>query len=162
MTLNNDFVLQVWKRQLDSSFRLAETLIEGATKLHQMQLEAATEAHADAEATRKSIAAATDASQLLSLQAAWMRANLDKCAAYWRAMYGVAAETQTELAKSASIPLPIAGTGEASAAEPFKLIDNAYSQFLTAMQQFHKLPGFPAVPKAEPKAEARAGKRAAA
>jgi hypothetical protein len=41
------------------------------------QLEAATGAHADAETTRKAIAAATDPSHLVTRQAEWARADRD-------------------------------------------------------------------------------------
>ena len=35
--------------------------------------------------------------QLVKLQAEWTRANMEKCAAYWRDLYEVAARTQGEL-----------------------------------------------------------------
>ena len=79
-----DFLLQTWKQQLDLGLRLIETMVEGAIKLREVQIEAATDAHADAVATRKSVADANDLAQLVKLQAEWTRANVQKCAAYWR------------------------------------------------------------------------------
>lgn len=137
-----DFLMQAWKQQLDASLRFIEILIEGATKLHEVQLEAAADAHADAEATRKSVAAA-DPSQLLKLQTEWAGANMEKCAAYWRGLYGVAAETQAELVKClCAQPLAAAPGGDSSKAL-LGLIDNAYKQWLDTTQQFYKLPAIP-------------------
>ena len=94
-----DFLVQAWKQQLDAGLRVIETLVEGATKLHEVQIEAAADAHADAVATHKAIAAAADLSQLLRLQAEWSRANTEKCGAYWRDLFGVVVETQAALAR---------------------------------------------------------------
>src|SRR5215813_13111883 len=47
-----DFLLQAWKQQLDIGLRLIETTVEGAIKMRQVQLEAATETYAKAVATR--------------------------------------------------------------------------------------------------------------
>jgi len=120
-----DFLVQAWKQQLDAGLRMIETIVEGATKLHEVQIEAAADAHADAVATQKAIAAATDMSQLLKLQAEWTRANAEKCGAYWRELFGVVAQTQAALA---------GGGGTAP--------------------QFYKLPAIPAQPKAQKRAAA--------
>lgn len=93
-----DFFLAAWKRQLDIGFRALETLLEGATKLHEAQLEAACDAHADAVATQKKIAQAADASELLRLQAQWAGANLESSLAYWRLMYEAMSDTNKDLA----------------------------------------------------------------
>ena len=90
-------ILNAWKQQVDIGFRVIETLIEGATKLHEAQLEAACGAHADIVATRKTIAAATSASELLKLQAQWAGANMESCMAYWRQMYEAMSETNADL-----------------------------------------------------------------
>ena len=92
-----DFLLDAWKQQVDIGFRMIETLIEGATKLHEAQLEAACEAHADVVATRKTMAAATSASELLKLQAQWAGANVESCMAYWRQMYEAMGSTNADL-----------------------------------------------------------------
>ncbi len=100
MATNDDFLVQVWKQQLDTGLRVMEALVEGVTRLREMQLEAAARAHADLEATRKSMAAATDIVRLLELQAEWARANAQRCAEYWRGLYDVAARTQADIAGS--------------------------------------------------------------
>lgn len=83
MTPEN-LLLQAWKQQLDIGFRAIETILEGATKLHEAQLDAACGAHADAVATHKALAQATNASELLRLQAQWAAANARHWAEYWR------------------------------------------------------------------------------
>jgi phasin family protein len=149
-----DFLVQAWKQQLDAGLRLVETLIEGATRLREVQLEAAADAHADAAATRKSVAAATDPSQLLKLQTEWARANMEKCAGYWRALYDVAAQTQAEAAKCLCAQSPAAGGDEQSKKALLGLIDNAYRQWLETARQFYKLPAIPAQPTTEARAAA--------
>jgi phasin family protein len=139
-----DFLVQAWKQQLDIGLRLIETMVEGATKLREVQIEAAADAHADAAATRKSIAAATEAEELLKLQTGWARANAEKCSAYWRALYEVAAQTQGELARCLCAQAPVIPGDDESSKALLSVIDNTYKQWLDATQQFYKLPAIPA------------------
>ncbi len=93
----DEFFLDAWKQQLDAGFRVIETLVEGATKLHEAQLEAACAAHADLVATQKKIAAAASVSELLKLQAQWAGANMESCIAYWRQMYEAVSDTNEDI-----------------------------------------------------------------
>ena len=132
-----DLLIQAWKRQCDGGLRVMETLIEGAMKVHEVQLEAAADAHADAEATRKAIAAATDASQVLKLQTEWARANMEKSLAYWRSMVQSVMETNAELVKH------LYSVSAVPAAEQFKgsgldMVDSAYKQWLDSVRQFYQ------------------------
>ena len=77
-----EMFMQAWKAQLDAGLRAIETLTQSAIRMHEVQLSAATQAHADAEATRAVIAAATDPSQLTRLCAGWARSNAGKSFAY--------------------------------------------------------------------------------
>lgn len=95
---SENLFLDTWKQQLDVGFRTFETLLEGATKLHEVQLDAACGAHADAVATQKKIAQAADASEVLTLQAQWAAANMENWMAYWRLMHEAMSETNTDLA----------------------------------------------------------------
>ena len=116
----NDFFLKAWKAQLDTGLRMVESVTEAAIRMHETQLEAATEAHADAEATRKAVAAAADASQLLKLCSEWTRANAGKSFAYWRS-------------------LAQAGTPEAPPGMlKLDMIDSAYQQWLNSLQRLYK------------------------
>jgi phasin family protein len=92
-----DFFLQAWKQQLDTGFRVMETLLEGATKLHEAQLEAACSAHADLVATQKTMAQAASASELLRLQAQWAGANVESGMAYWRRIHEAMNATNAEV-----------------------------------------------------------------
>jgi len=135
-----DFLLQAWKQQLDLGLRLVETIVDGAIKLREVQIEAATDAHADAVATRKSVADASDLAQLVKLQAEWTRANAQKCAAYWRDLYEAAARTQGELASRAGVQPPAAAINADSNKAMFGMIDDAYREWLGAAQKFYRIP----------------------
>jgi phasin family protein len=141
---SEDFLIQAWKQQLDSGLGMIEAIVEGATKLHEVQIEAATDAHADAVATRKSIAAAGGMEELLKLQTEWTRANAEKCAAYWRALCEVAAQTQGELARCMCAQPPSIAGGDESKTALLSLIDSTYKQWLDTTQQFYRLPAIPA------------------
>jgi phasin family protein len=149
---NEDFVVQAWKQQLDLGLRVAEVLVEGATRLREMQLKVATDAHAQIEATRRSVSSAADVSRLMELQIEWARANAEKGLAYWRELYELAAQTQSQLARSAYAPAAQAAAASApSTDDPKKavmaMLDQAYKQWFEATQQFYKLPPMPASPK---------------
>lgn len=81
----DQFLMQAWKAQIDAGLRALETMTEGAIRMHEAQLEAATQAHADLEATRKAIAAASDASEVMKLCGEWARANVRRSLGCWRA-----------------------------------------------------------------------------
>src|SRR5688572_4383982 len=81
-----DVLLQSWKAQLDATLRLAKTVTEAAMRMHEVQLEAAADAHADAEATRKAIAAASGWHDALKIYTEWARGNAGKSLEYWRAL----------------------------------------------------------------------------
>lgn len=93
-----ELLLDAWKQQVDIGFRAFETLLEGAAKLHEAQLEAACGAHADAAATHKKIAQACDASEVLKLQAQWAGASMENWMAYWRLMAEAMSDTHAKLA----------------------------------------------------------------
>jgi phasin family protein len=129
-----DFLTQAWKKQCDAGLRAIEACIEGATKIHETQLQAAAEAHADAEATRKAMAAATDASQLFKLQADWARANAQKSLAYWRSMAQTVMETDAELAKCVCSQAPAALPDVLKAGD----LDGFYKHWLDSLRQFYQ------------------------
>jgi len=114
-----EMFMQAWKAQLDAGLRAIETLTESAIRMHEVQLSAATQAHADAEATRAVIAAATDPAQLTKLCAEWARGNAGKSFAYWRSLLQ-------------------AGTPQAASGmlKP-EMIDGAYQQWLDTVQRFY-------------------------
>jgi phasin family protein len=98
MVLTTDnAALDAWKRQLDAAMRITEAIIEGSTRMHEVQIEAATDAHADAVATQKSLAAASGPAELLRIQTEWYVANQRKSMEYWRGLYEAAADTNAKL-----------------------------------------------------------------
>jgi hypothetical protein len=139
-----DFLLQAWKRQFDAGLRLLEAMVEGSTRMREIQLAAAAQAHADAEATRKAIAAATDLSQLAKLQTDWARVTAAKSLVYWRSVSQAVMETDAALVKcacaQAQLPLPEVFKGaelEASKQALLGVVDTAYKQWLDAAQRFY-------------------------
>jgi phasin family protein len=144
-TKPEDFLLEAWKRQADAGLRLVEAMVEGSTRIRELQLEAAAEAHADLEATRKALAAATGMPQLLKLQTKWAQANASKCLAYWRSVCEAAMQTDAALVKcacgQAAVPLPESFKSadlEASREALLGMVDSAYKQWLDAAQRFYK------------------------
>lgn len=93
----SNVMLDAWKRQLDATLRVTEAIIEGSTRMHEVQIEAATDAHADAVATQKSLAAASSPAELLRLQTEWMAANQRKSMQYWKSLYEAAAATNAQV-----------------------------------------------------------------
>jgi phasin family protein len=124
-----DFLLQAWKRQADTGVRLLEALLERSTRIHEIQLEAATQAHADLEATRKALIAASSLPEILNVQTQWAQANAQKCLAYWRTIC------------EAAVPLPEAFKGadlDVSKDALLGMVDSAYKQWLDTAQSFYK------------------------
>lgn len=91
--VTENIVMDAWKRQLDTALRITEAIIEGSTRMHEVQIEAATGAHADAVATQKSLAGTQDSAELLQLQTEWLVANQTKSMQYWKSLYEAAAQT---------------------------------------------------------------------
>jgi phasin family protein len=127
--------MEPWKIPFDTTLKLVEALTEGAMKMHETQLESATDAHANAEATRQSIASAGDPAAIMQLYAQWAQHNGAHAVAYWRALFDASLETHAALLKC----LGAAGTpGAAIAPLDFDssknallgAVDSAYKQWL--------------------------------
>ena len=127
--------MQTWKTQLDAGLRMFEAIAEGAMRIYEAQLEAMTEAHADAEATRKAIVAATDPAQVMKLCAEWARANTEKSLACCRSFAETVAETDREVVKCVGTPIALpegvgAGLG---------MVDSAYKQWMESVQRLYQV-----------------------
>ena len=127
-----DMSVQAWKAQLDAGMRVFEILTEGAMRVYEAQLEAATEAHADAEATRKALAAATDMGQVMKLCAEWARANSEKSFACCRSFVEAVAETDKEVVKCVGTPMALPQGIDLG------MIDSAYKQWLEGVQRMYR------------------------
>jgi phasin family protein len=129
-----DLFVNAWKQQFDAGMRVVELMTEGATKLRELQLEAAAEAHASAVATQAAMAAARDPAQLSRLQSEWLAANAQKSLAYWRAVGEVAMGAGKEIAQCLCAapqwtPATMPGA-DASGRTMLTMIDSAYAQWL--------------------------------
>lgn len=149
----DEVLVQSWKQQLDRGMRAVEAVIEGATRLHEVQLEAATVAHADTVATHKALAEAKNAGDLFRLQAEWTRRNAEKSLRYWRDVSECAMQCGAEVAKCLGAGNPLTAVPDALKSADFdtskqallSVIDNAYKQWLQASERFYRMPSTSAV-----------------
>jgi len=144
-----DFFIKACKDNIDCGMRVIEALTEGATKVRELQLEAATEVHASTVATQKAIAACGDPAEMWKQYSQWMLANAQKSASYWQAIAQAMGETNAAVFKSltdvaqqvqASSRL---GDGDAAKVALTSMMDAAYKQWLDATREFY---GASAVP----------------
>lgn len=141
----NDPAMAACKGQLDGGLKMLEAIIEGTRKIHEAQLEAAVEAHAGAEATRKQLEGARDAQELWRIQSAWLSGCLNESLAYWRKLYEVALETQSCLAQCVVQQATTLAPGAPAATEApmgamLGIMDSAYKQWLEATRKAYALP----------------------
>lgn len=140
-----DPALAALKRQIDSSVRVVEAIIEGSMKIRESQLEAAAEAHAALEATRKQLEKVTEPQELWRIQGEWLSANLQQSLAYWRKLQETVSETQACVAKCLCEPgavftPPAPLLPDASRATLLDMIDDAYKRWLESTKQFYAAP----------------------
>lgn len=110
MTATTDSaMLDTWKRQLDAAMRLTEVVIEGSERMREVQIEAAADAHADAVATQKALAAAASPAELMRIQTEWLAANQRKSMAYWKSLFECAAETNAQVMRCLGESAPKGG-----------------------------------------------------
>lgn len=138
---SQDLATTAWKTQIDAWWRALEAIEEGARKMHEIQLEAAVEAHASTEASRKQLAEAADAQALWRIQTEWMSRNLADAQAYWRRLAETARETQTAVSASLGTQLPaIAALPAGGEGNLLETMDKAYRQWLDTTRQLYAAP----------------------
>jgi hypothetical protein len=137
-----DFFVKACKQNIDCGMQVIEALVEGAAKVRELQLEAASEAHAGTVATQKSIAATNDPAEMWKQYGQWMLSNAQKSATYWQTVAQACAETNAAVFKcmtsgaqqfQASLP----GGGDAAKTALSGMIDGAYKQWLDATREFY-------------------------
>ncbi len=139
-----EIFMNVCKQNVDCGMRVVEALAEGATRIREIQLEAATEAHAAAVATQKCIAGATQPADLWKLYSEWLLASAQKSAAYWQEIGRAVNETNTAVLKcigegAQALPAAAAiGDGDAAKQALAGVIDNAYKQWVDATREFYR------------------------
>lgn len=138
--------LEAWKRQFDVALRLVEAMTEGAAKMHETQLEAAADAHANAVATQKSAAGVADPVELTRIQSQWAMHNMEHAAAYWRALFEAALETNSTVVKCLCEQPVVTGLPaqpidiDVSKGALLGMVDNAYKQWLDASRRLYAAP----------------------
>ena len=90
-------VLQTWKQQLDTTFKLIDAAVQGTLEMRSSQLAAAMETHARDLDAEHSVTGAKSASDLLAIQLSWITGNLERSMAYWTQMFQAAADANTRL-----------------------------------------------------------------
>ena len=138
-----DFFVKACKDNIDCGMRVIEALAEGATKVRELQLEAATEVHANTVATQKAIAATSDPAEMWKQYSQWMLANAQKSAAYWQTIAQAMTETNaavfkclTQVAQQVQASATV-GEGDTAKAALAGMIDNAYKQWMDATREFY-------------------------
>jgi len=138
-----DFFIKACKDNIDCGMRVIEALTEGAAKVRELQLEAATEVHANTVATQKAIAASNDPTEMWKQYSQWMLSNAQKSAAYWQTIAQAMGETNaavfkclTEVAQQVQASASI-GEGDTAKAALAGMIDNAYKQWMDATREFY-------------------------
>ena len=94
-----DLAVSTWKENIDASLRMFEAITEATLKVHETQMKAAAEMQASTEAVRKQFEHAASPQDLLRIQSEWMSGGLEKSLGYWRELFEVAAQTQTNFTK---------------------------------------------------------------
>ena len=136
-----EMAVTAWKGGIDAWWRALEAMTEGARKMHEVQIKAATEAHASTEASRKQLAGVADAQAAWRIQAEWLSRNANESLTYWRRLAEIAGETQAAVAACVAaqgplgMPLGIPGQGGKDAM--MQMMDKTYRQWLETTQQFY-------------------------
>jgi phasin family protein len=133
-------IVPVLKRQVEAGLAVLEAIAEGSRKLQQMQLKAATEAHAAVEAIHKRVAQGANGQELWRLQSEWMSASVEKSLAYWRELYQTAIETESTIAKALAAQFPLSASavpaaGTASGGPMVEMMNDAYKRWTEAARQ---------------------------
>jgi phasin protein len=138
----DDLVMKGWKQQIGATLRLIETITEQSSRIREVQLAAALDAHRSAEATRPLFEQASDAQELWRIQSEWLSGNLEKSIAYWRRLYEVAAQTQFGVMTCMCEPMGVIAP-QAPAASNIALFDmmgDAYKRWLDSTRHFYAAP----------------------
>ena len=126
----SDPVTTACKSQLDAVMKALEGVVECARRIHEVQLEAAVEAHASAEATRQQLQGARDAQELWRIQSEWLSGCLTESLSYWSALSQAVLESQASIAASLGQPSALLPGG----------MDGAYQQWLEATRKALEAP----------------------
>jgi hypothetical protein len=95
MAGETDQFFEAWKKQVDTSLRVMDAVVESAAKMRATQLAAATETHERMQALEKALADAKSAQEMWGAQWNWALASCERSAAYWRALFEAMTEANS-------------------------------------------------------------------
>ena len=138
MTTGTEQFFDAWKKQVETSARIMDAVVDATAKMRAAQLTAATEAHKRTQALETALADAKTAQELWGAQWNWALASCERSAAYWRSLFeamtqanGDVARCMQDVAKGA-VP---AQSGDGMPSTGFPAMDNAYREMLKTSQQ---------------------------
>jgi hypothetical protein len=142
---SDDLVMQACRQQFEMAAAMIEAITEGSKQMREVQLRAAAEACAGAQALHKQIAEAGDAQALWRIQNEWVSANLARTLVYWRELYQVALAAQSSIARQMSAHARLPATQAPAAAlgaqgSLFDMMDTAYKRWLESTRQLYAPP----------------------
>ena len=138
----DDLVMKSWTQQIGTALRMIEAITQQSSKIREVQLAAALDAHRTAEATCARLEQASDAQEFWRIQGEWLSGNLEQSVAYWRRLYEVAAQTPFGVMKCLCEPMGVIAP-QAPAASNIALFDmmgDAYKRWLDSTRRFYAAP----------------------
>lgn len=138
MAGQTDQFFEAWKKQVDTSLRVMDSVVEAAAKMRATQLSAANETHERMQALEKALADAKSAQEMWGAQWNWALATCERSATYWRALFETMTEANSIMGRclqdgmQGAVPAP-SGDGIPSAG--LAAMDNAYREMLKNSQK---------------------------
>ena len=163
MAGETDQFFEAWKKQVDTSLRAMDALVESAAKMRATQLSAANETHERMQALEKALAEAKSAQEMWGAQWNWALATCERSAAYWRALFEAMTEANSIMGRclqdgmQGAVPAP---SGDGIPSTGLAAMDNAYREMLKNSQkllQFTTGAFGPAAPGSAQKSDTRKG-----
>ena len=138
MTTGTEQFFDAWKKQVESSVHIMDTVVKASAKMRSAQLSAANETHDRAQALEKCLADAKSAQELWNAQWNWALASCERSADYWRKLFEAMNEANGELAHCVQAGIQSAVPSETGGEMPpagFAAVDNVYREMLKTSQQ---------------------------
>lgn len=133
-----DPFFEAWKKQVDTSLRLMDSVVEAAAKMRATQLSAANETHERMQALEKALADAKSAQEMWGAQWSWALATCERSAAYWRALFEAMTEANGILGRCLQDGMQgavAAPSGDGIPSTGLAAMDKAYREMLENSQK---------------------------
>jgi Phasin protein len=138
MATGTEQFFDAWKKQVETSVRMMDAVVEAMAKMRSAQLSSANETHECAQALKKALADAKDARELWTAQWNWALASCERSAAYWRSLFEAMTQANGALGHcvqegmQGAVPAP---SGDGIGFTGLAAMDNAYREMLNHSQQ---------------------------